>query len=158
MRRMPAPPTANMAGRRSLLLLLALIAAAKPAEGIKLVYQSGNSSVEEFFTHLRVESSIELPLEELKVVAELFVPCDQIAVGLCAPGFADIPFASDRPGGVMVLNEQQYGYDPEPWLDYVDQHDVKGIVLVANEGAQLYRRWDPYTSLNVSVVQVRRSF
>ena len=43
-------------------------------------------------------------------------------------------------------------------MDYVDQHDVKGIVLVANEGAQLYRRWDPYTSLNVSVVQVRRSF
>jgi hypothetical protein len=146
-----------MAGRRCLLLLVALIAAATPAEGIKLVYNNGTTTVEQFFTHLRVESSIELPLEDEKVTATLFVPCVQIAVGRCSEGFTDISYASDIPGSVMVLNEQQYGYDPEPWLRYLSENDVKGIVLVVNEGAQLYRRYDPYTSLNISVVQVRRS-
>jgi hypothetical protein len=156
------PPAVSTAGRlrRSLLILAVLAAAATPAEGIKLVYQSGNSSVEEFYTHLRVESSIELPLEELKVDTELFVPCDQIAVGLCATSegaATSAPQGSDVQGGVMVLTQQQYGYDPEPWLDYIVAWNVKGIVLVMDAGAQLYRRWDPYTSLNISVVQVRPS-
>eukprot|EP00959_Pyramimonas_sp_CCMP1952_P181437 3793822-Pyramimonas_sp.AAC.1 len=101
-----------------------------------------------YYTHYRVESAAALSAD--KLVGDVFVPTELLD-------------GSNLPGGIMIINRQHYGVDPQygvdandvrvNWVDRVKDLEVKAILLEEYEGNMLYRRWDPYTVFDIPVLQ-----